>query len=74
MLNCVINKKGACYFKCDDGRGTFCQTLRCVMAMWHHKKKNNSIATEPKGTEYWDLTYKEFKIAVMKRYNKLPED
>lgn len=44
------------------------------MAMWHHKKKNNSIATEPKGTEYWDLTYKEFKIAVMKRYNKLPED
>ena len=33
----------------------------------------NSPATKPKGTKYWELGDKEFKIAGMKRFNKLQE-
>ena len=38
------------------------------------QKDNNSPLTEPKGTEFWDLTDKEFKIAVLKKFSELQEN
>ena len=35
------------------------------------KRNDNSIATKFKDMEYYDLTDKEFKIAVRKKLNKL---
>ena len=37
-------------------------------------KENNNSATEHKGTEYWNLTDKEFKTAVMKELNEPQEN
>ena len=34
----------------------------------------NSPATEQKHMEYYDLTDKAFKIAIMKKFNKLQEN
>lgn len=34
-------------------------------------QKENDISPETKVIEYWNLTGKEFKLAVMKKFNKL---
>lgn len=38
------------------------------------QKENNSPVSELKGTEYCNLTDKEFKIAVIKKLNELQEN
>ena len=42
--------------------------------MVSQKENNNSPATKLKCTEYCELTSKEFKIAVMKKFNTLQEN
>ena len=37
-------------------------------------QRENSPATEHKGMEYYDLTDKEFKISIKKKFNKLQEN
>ena len=49
-------------------------SLRKIMVIWCNKKNNNSLATEPKGTDYCNLIDKKFKTAVMKRFNELQEN
>lgn len=40
----------------------------------YHKKKMNSPATKLRDIEHCDITCKEFKIALMKKLNKLKEN
>lgn len=35
------------------------------------KDNNNPPITGPKGTEFWELADKEFKIALLKKLNEL---
>ena len=42
--------------------------------MVSQKENSNSPATELKGMEYCDLTDKECKIVIMKKFNKLQEN
>ena len=42
------------------------------LVIWYSQKENdNSPVTKLKGTGYCNLTYKEFKIAVMMKFNEL---
>ena len=38
------------------------------------QEENDSFPAEPKGMKYYNLPDKEFKIAVMKKFNKLQEN
>ena len=42
--------------------------------MVSQNENDNSPGTEPKDTEYWNWTDKEFKIAVMNKFNELQEN